>query len=63
MDNKTRTMMALIGSFLLLFVGMFRILTESMTFTSLFVAYVFSITGLFGVVINGVVLRRLQTKE
>ncbi|GAE26938.1 hypothetical protein JCM9140_3047 [Halalkalibacter wakoensis JCM 9140] len=42
MANKTRAIVALIGSFLLLFVGVFRILTDSIISTPLFVAYVFA---------------------
>jgi hypothetical protein len=41
---------------------MFRILTEPLYSTPLFVAYIFAITGLIGVVANTVRLRRLQVK-
>ncbi|KHF39390.1 hypothetical protein [Halalkalibacter okhensis] len=63
MKKKTQAIIALIGSFLVLSVGLFRILTESLTSTPLFVAYVFTVAGLMGVIINGIVLRKLQTNE
>ena len=61
MKNKTRTIITLLCSLLIFVVGMFRILTESLSSTPLFVAYIFAITGLIGVVANGVILRKLQT--
>ena len=61
MKNKTRTIITLVCSLLIFAVGMFRILTESLSSTPLFVAYIFAITGLIGVVANGVILRKLQT--
>lgn len=50
MKNKTRTIITLVCSFLIFAVGMFRILTESLSSTPLLVAYIFAITGLIGVV-------------
>lgn len=61
MENKTRTIITLVCSLLIFAVGMFRIFTESLSSTPLFVAYIFAITGLIGVVANGVILRKLQT--
>lgn len=61
LNNKTRSIISLVCSLLIFAVGMFRILTESLTSTSLFVAYIFAITGLIGIVANGIVLRKLQT--
>jgi uncharacterized membrane protein len=61
MNNKTRTIITLLSSFLIFAVGVFRILTESLTFTPLFVAYIFAITGLIGVLASGVKLRKLKT--
>ncbi|MFJ7726733.1 hypothetical protein ACIQXV_11265 [Neobacillus sp. NPDC097160] len=61
MKNKTRTIITLVGSLLIFAVGMFRILTESLSSTPLFVAYVFAITGFIGVIANGVILRKLQS--
>jgi uncharacterized membrane protein len=61
MKNKSRTIITLVCSLLIFAVGMFRILTESLSSTPLFIAYIFAITGLIGVVANGVILRKLQT--
>ncbi|WP_087974952.1 hypothetical protein [Oceanobacillus rekensis] len=61
MKNKTRTIITLLCSLLVFAVGMFRILTESLSSAPLFVAYVFAITGFIGVVANGILLRKLQS--
>ncbi|MHC0035292.1 hypothetical protein [Pseudoneobacillus sp. C159] len=61
MKNKTRIIITIIGSLLIFGVGMFRILTESLSSTPLFVAYVFAITGFIGVIANGVTLLKLQS--
>ncbi|AXI08319.1 hypothetical protein CUC15_04955 [Oceanobacillus zhaokaii] len=61
MKNKTRSIITLVGSFLIFSVGMLRILTESPSSISLFVAYVFAITGFIGVAANIVILRKLQS--
>ena len=60
MENKTRIIITLVCSLLIFAVGMFRILTESLSSTPLFVAYIFAITGLIGVVASGVILKKLQ---
>ncbi|WP_283152151.1 hypothetical protein [Guptibacillus hwajinpoensis] len=49
-----RIVVALIGSFLIFAVGLFRLFTETLSSTPLFVTYVFIITGSIGVVVNGV---------
>ena len=49
-----RVVVALIGSFLIFVVGLFRLFTETLSSTSLFITYVFIITGSIGVVANGV---------
>ena len=56
MNNKT--VVALIGSFLIFAVGLFRLFTESLSSTPMFVAYVFIIAGLIGVVANGLKLAK-----
>ncbi|MDV2582577.1 hypothetical protein [Alkalibacillus haloalkaliphilus] len=61
MNNKTRTIITLVCSLLIFSVGMFRIITESLASTPLFIAYIFAVTGLIGAVANGIVLRKLQT--
>lgn len=55
---NNRTIITLVCSFLILAVGLFRVFTESLSSTSLFVAYVFIITGLIGVVANGLKLKK-----
>lgn len=62
MGNKARTIITLIFSLLIFALGMFRILTETLSSTPMFVAYIFAITGLLGVVANGVILGKLQSK-
>lgn len=59
-DSKTRTIITLLGSFLLFAFGTFRIITGSLSSTSLFVAYVFAITGFIGVIANSSKLRRIR---
>ena len=61
MKNKTRVIITLVCGLLIFAVGMFRILTESLSSTPLLVAYIFVITGLIGVVANSVMLKKLQT--
>ncbi|WP_193747675.1 hypothetical protein [Neobacillus niacini] len=56
MKNKTQTIITLLCSLLIFAFGMFRIFTESLSSTPLFVAYIFAITGLIGVVTNGILL-------
>ncbi|SES61893.1 hypothetical protein SAMN05216389_10157 [Oceanobacillus limi] len=53
---NNRTVVALIGSFLIFAAGLLRLYTESLSSTPLFVAYLFVITGLIGVVANGLKL-------
>ncbi|SDN02194.1 hypothetical protein SAMN05518871_10374 [Psychrobacillus sp. OK028] len=61
MKNKTRTIITLVGSFILFALGTFRILTESLSSTPLFVAYIFTITGLIGVIANSLILKKVKT--
>ena len=58
MKNTTRTIIVFVCSFLIFIVGIFRIFTESLSATPLFVAYLFSITGLIGIITNGLILRK-----
>ena len=55
---NNRTVVALIGSFLIFAVGLFRLFTESLSSTPMFVAYVFITAGLIGVVANGLKLAK-----
>ncbi|WP_088035061.1 hypothetical protein [Evansella clarkii] len=61
MNNKTRTVISLLGSTLLFIVGISRIITETLASMSLFIAYIFVITGFVGAVANSILLRKLQT--
>ncbi|GIN37274.1 hypothetical protein MHI39_14770 [Heyndrickxia sp. FSL K6-6286] len=54
MDNKI--VVALIGSFLIFAAGLLRLFTESLSSTPLFVAYIFIITGILGIITNGLKL-------
>ncbi|GGJ77415.1 hypothetical protein [Virgibacillus salexigens] len=54
---NNRTIITLVSSLLIFAVGLFRIFTEYLSSMSLFVAYVFIITGLIGVVANGLKLK------
>lgn len=59
--NKTRSIITLVSSLFIFAVGLYRILTESLSSMSLLVAYVFAITGFIGVIANVVILRKLKT--
>lgn len=61
MNNKTRSVISLVCSILIFAVGMSRIITETLASMSLFVAYIFVITGFVGAVANSILLRKLQT--
>jgi len=58
MKNTIRIIIALVGSFLLFAVGLFRIFTDSLPTTPLFVASIFIITGLIGVIANSLTLKK-----
>ena len=60
MKNTTRTIIVLVCSFFIFAVGIFRIFTESLSSTPLFVTYMFTITGLVGVVTNSIILMKLK---
>lgn len=51
-----RTVITLVSSFLVFGVGIFRLFTESLSSTPLFVAYVFIITGFIGMLYIGLKL-------
>ncbi|WP_430786868.1 hypothetical protein VBD025_14945 [Virgibacillus flavescens] len=55
-----RTVVALVGSFLVFAIGSFRLFTESLSSIPLFVSYVFFITGFIGLVANGLKLVKLK---
>ncbi|MEH7255006.1 hypothetical protein V7111_23120 [Neobacillus niacini] len=61
MKNKDRIIITLVSSLLIFAVGMFRILTESLSSTPLFAAYALAIGGLIGVV--GVVIEILRKSQ
>lgn len=50
MKNKAGTIITLVCSLLIFTLGMYRILTESLSSTPLFVVYIFAITGLIEVI-------------
>jgi hypothetical protein len=58
MDNKVRLFLVLLSSLLIFALGTYRILTKDLSAIPLFVAYIFSITGLIGIVANAVKLIR-----
>lgn len=55
---KNRTIITFVCSFLIFAIGLFRIVTEAHSSTSLFVAYIFVIAGFIGMVANGLMLRK-----
>ncbi|MGP4038535.1 hypothetical protein ACTWP4_01305 [Gracilibacillus sp. D59] len=63
MKSKARTISTLICSLLIFAVGLYRILTESLTSTPLIVAYIFVIAGLIGVVANGILLGKIPSAK
>ncbi|MGP4060186.1 hypothetical protein [Halobacillus sp. H74] len=53
MNQQFKIGIALIASFLLLMVGVYRIFTGQLDDLPLFVAYIFAVSGLIGVITNG----------
>lgn len=53
MNDQMRTGIALIGSFLLIMVSVFRITTGELKEVPLVVAYILLISGLIGMITNG----------
>ncbi|CDQ19410.1 hypothetical protein SAMN05192559_104363 [Halobacillus karajensis] len=53
MNQEMKIGMALIGSFLLLTVGLFRIFSDELKDVPLIVAYILTISGLVGAITNG----------
>ncbi|MDQ0340004.1 ABC-type bacteriocin/lantibiotic exporter with double-glycine peptidase domain [Caldalkalibacillus uzonensis] len=60
MKKTTTTIITLLCSFLLFAFGIYRILTGTLSSTPLIVAYIFAITGFFGIVVNIVKLRKIR---
>lgn len=56
MGSNSRTILTLLFNIVIFAFGMFRILTEALASTPLFVAYIFAITGLIGITANGLML-------
>ncbi|MBM7609712.1 putative membrane protein [Lysinibacillus composti] len=63
MKSKIRTIIGLISSLLLVTISIYRILTESLSSTSLFVAYLFAITGLIGLIVYIAMIRKLLANK
>ncbi|SER56513.1 hypothetical protein [Salipaludibacillus aurantiacus] len=61
MSDLTKVILTLTGSFLVFGFGVFRIVTELLASTPLVVAWIFAVTGLIGVIANGIMLRKLKT--
>ena len=58
-----KTILSLLASLLLFVFGTIRVLTETLSSTALFVAYIIAITGFIGVVGNVVNLRKIRTAQ
>ena len=58
-----KTILSLLASLLLFVFGTIRVLTETLSSTPLFVAYIIAITGFIGVVGNVVSLRKIRTAQ
>ena len=56
-----KTIISLLASLLLFVFGTIRVLTETLSSTPLFVAYIIAITGFIGVVANVANLRKIRT--
>jgi len=63
MKSKIRTIIGLISSLLLVTISIYRILTESLSSTSLFVAYLFAVTGLIGLIVYIAMIRKLLSNK
>ncbi|MGR9049831.1 hypothetical protein ACQ4XT_14500 [Halobacillus faecis] len=53
MNEEMKIGIALISSFLIFMVGIFRLFTAELQDIPLFVAYILTVTGLVGVITNG----------
>ena len=58
-----KTIISLLASLLLFVFGTIRVLTETLSSTPLFVAYILAITGFIGVVGNVVNLKKIRTAQ
>ena len=58
---KTRLIITFICSLLLFGLGTYRIVTESLTSTPLFVAIIFAITGFIGAIVNGMKFTKIRS--
>ncbi len=58
-----KTILSLLASLLLFVFGTIRVLTETLSSTPLFVAYILAITGFIGVVGNVVNLKKIRTAQ
>ena len=63
MKSKIRTIIGIISSLLLLTISIYRILTESLSGTPLFVAYLFAFTGLIGLIVYVAMIRKLLANK
>lgn len=53
---NSKTVITLIGSVFINLVGLYRLFSESLSLTPLFIAYLFIITGFIGISANGIKL-------
>ncbi|OIK09011.1 hypothetical protein BIV59_18210 [Bacillus sp. MUM 13] len=58
MNKKYRNLIALLGCIILFIFGTYRILTESLTSTSLVAAYIFAAAGFIGFIGNLLIMKR-----
>ncbi|EQB34706.1 hypothetical protein M948_20170 [Virgibacillus sp. CM-4] len=63
LKNKTRTVITFVYSLLIFAIGIFRILTVSLSSTPLFVAYIFVIVGFIVFIVNEIILRKLLSSQ
>ncbi|MFJ8236046.1 hypothetical protein ACIQ34_09905 [Ureibacillus sp. NPDC094379] len=63
MKSKIRTIIGLVSSLLLSAISIYRILTESLSSTPLFVAYLFAVTGLIGIFVYTAMIRKLISNK
>ncbi|MCE7792073.1 hypothetical protein K8O68_06510 [Salipaludibacillus sp. CUR1] len=61
MSNLMKVILTLIGSLLVFGFGVFRITAESLASIPLVVAWIFAVTGLIGIIANGVLLKKIRT--
>ncbi|WP_251554855.1 hypothetical protein [Neobacillus muris] len=60
MKRRARTVIALVGCLLIFVTGIARIFAGSPSDTTMFISYLFAVTGVIGAIANGVYLSKAK---